>query len=79
MLKCGALQPDLDNSRCGFHTFDDRDILGEQEQGRMVRLSYVGDGCDFVGISHTAIDMVQCFMSPCGARDILIKLWENRS
>lgn len=81
MLKCGVstLQPDLDDPRCGFHMFNDRGILGEQEQGEMVRLSWVGEGCDLVGISHAGIDMVQCFISPCGARDILIKLWENRS
>lgn len=52
MLKSGVstLQPDLDGPRCGFHTFDDWDILGEQEQRQMVRLSQVMEGCDFVAL-----------------------------
>lgn len=44
----------------------------------MVRLPQAGEGCDFVGASHTGVNMVQSFMPSC-ARDTLMKLWKYRS
>ena len=69
----------LDGPHFGFHVFDDRGVFGEQEQREMVRLSRVGERCDFVGVSYTGVNMVQSFMFPCGVGNWLMKLWKYRS
>ena len=53
--------------------------LYKQEQWKMVRLPRGwGRGVGgFVGISHICVDMIQGFLSPCGAWHILVKSWKH--
>ncbi|KAI4898558.1 hypothetical protein NFI96_004317 [Prochilodus magdalenae] len=39
----------------------------------------MGEGCGFVCISHVGVNLIQRSVSPCGAGDILKKLWKSRS